>query len=243
MDTIQNKLWVICLSTKENISTSKNKEYILDVIILLVIIQISRVIIKYIFLSQLNFTLENINIANIISIMLVGISTSLILKGNNLFNPAGQRLIKLNSRYNNKNIRLILGGVALLGICVTPYFDGGYLSVNLIIISLSLIAQPIFEEVIFRDYIWNYIGSFQKDEKIVLVIVSLLSALFKIGYWDIISQNLSVVGSSFFTIDIITYKVFIGLITSFILGIVKIKYEDTYLCIFVHSLINIFLGR
>ena len=243
MDIIQNKLWVICLSTKDNISISKSKEYILDAIILLVIIQISRVIIKYIFLSQLNFTLENINIANIISIMLVGISTSLILRGNNLFNPPSQRLIKLNNKYNNKNIRLILGGVALLGICLTPYFDGGYLSANLIIISLSLIIQPIFEEVIFRDYIWNYIGSFQKNEKTVLVIVSLLSALFKIGYWDIISQNLNVVGSSFFTIDIITDKVFIGLIISFILGIVKIKYEDTYLCILAHSLMNIFFGR
>ena len=239
MDIIQNKLWVICLSTKENISTSKNKEYILDVIILLVILQISRIIIKYIFLSQLNFTLENINIANIISIMLVGISSSLILRGKDLYNPASKRLIKLNNKYNNKNIRLILGGFALLGICIKPYFDGGYLSSNLIIISLSLIVQPVFEEVIFREYVWNYINSFQKNEKVVLIIVSLLSALFKIGYWDIISQNLSVVSSSLFTIDIITHKVLIGLIMSFILGLINIKYKDIYLCIFVHSLINI----
>lgn len=239
MDIIKNTLWVICLSTKENISTSKNKEYILDVIILLVILQISRVIIKYIFLSQLNFTLENINIANIISIMLVGISASLILRGKDLYNPASKRLIKLNNKYDNKNIRIILGGFALLGICIKPYFDGGYLSTNLIIISLSLIVQPVFEEMIFREYVWNYISSFQKNERVVLIIVSLLSALFKIGYWDIVSQNLSVVNSSFFTIDIITYKVLIGLITSFILGLINIKYKDTYLCIFVHSLINI----
>lgn len=243
MDNIQNKLWVIYLDIKENSSISKNKEYILDAIILLVIIQIARVIIKYVFLSQLNFTLENVNIANIISIMLIGIIVNLILKGNNLFNPPGQRLINLNNRHNNKRIRLILGGITLSAICVTPYFDGGYLASNLIILTLCLIAQPIFEEVIFRDYIWNYIGSFQKDEKKVLVIVSLLSALFKIGYWDIISQNLSVISSSFFTVDIIIPKVLFGLIVAFILGIVKIKYKDTYLCIFLHSLLNIFLTR
>lgn len=230
------------MDIKRNSSiTNKNKEYILDAIILLVIIQIARVIIKYIFLSQLNFTLENVNIANIISIMLVGISMSLILRGSDLFNPAGQRLIKLNNTYNNKNIRLILGGITLLAICIVPYFNGGYLVSNIIILALSLIVEPIFEEVVFRDYIWNYIGSFQKNEKKVLLIVSLLSALFKIGYWDIVSQNLSVVSSSFFTIDIIMAKVFFGLIISFILGIVKLKYKDTYLCIFVHSLINIFL--
>lgn len=231
------------MNIKESNSISKIKEYILDAIILLVIVQIARVIIKYIFLSQLNFTLENINIVNIISIMLVGISTSLILRGSDLFNSAGQKLIKLNNKYNNKNERLILGGITIGSICITPYFSGGYLSSNLIILILSLIAQPIFEEVIFREYIWNYISSFQKDEKKVLIIVSILSALFKIGYWDIISQNLSVVGSSFFTIDIIVSKVCIGLIIAFILGIVKIKYKDTYLCIFVHSLINIFFAR
>lgn len=241
MDIIQNKLQVIYLNVKENGSTSKSKEYILDVIILMVIVQIARVIIKYIFLSQLSFTLENVNMANILSIMLVGISVSLFLRGNYLFNPAGQRLIMLNNRYNNKNIRLMLGSITLVLLCITPYFDGGYLSSNLIVLILSLIVQPIFEEVIFREYIWNYIGSFQKNEMKVLVIVSLLSALFKIGYWDIIGQNLSVVGSSFFTIDIITSNVFFGLIIAFILGIVKIKYKDTYLCIFLHSLINIFV--
>ncbi|WWD85136.1 hypothetical protein TEGL_35900 [Terrisporobacter glycolicus ATCC 14880 = DSM 1288] len=243
MNTIQNKLWVICLNIKEDRYISKNKEYVLDAIILLVIVQIARVIIKYIFLSQLNFTLENVNIANIISIMLVGISISLILRGNDLFNPPGQRLIKLNNRYDNKNIRLILGGAALCAVFVSPFFYGGYVSSNLIILILALIAQPIFEEMIFRDYVWNYIRSFQKDEKKVLVIVSFLSALFKIGYWDIVSQNLSVVGSSFFTIDIIISKVFFGLIIAFILGLVKMKYKDTYLCIFVHSLINVFFAR
>ena len=234
---------MIYLDIKESRFSLRNKEYILDCIILLVIVQIIRVIIKYIFLSQFNFTLENINIINIISIMIVGISTSFILRGSDLFNPAGQRLKKLNNRYNNRNIRLILGGISLVGICVAPYFSGGYLFTNLIVLFLALIIQPIFEEVIFREYIWNYIGSFEKDENKVLIIVSILSALFKLGYWDIVSQNLSVVGSSFFTIDIIMPKVFLGWIIAFILGIIKIKYKDTYLCIFAHSLINIFFAR
>lgn len=243
MDTIQNKLWVICLSTKESSIKLRGKEYILDCIILLVIVQIARIIIKYIFLSQLNFTLDNVNIINIISIMIVGISTTFILKGNNLFNSAGQRLIKLNNKFNNKNIRLILGAITSVAICIAPYFNGGYSISNLISLILVLIVEPIFEEVIFREYIWNYIENFQRDEKKVLIIVTLLSALFKIGYWDMVSQSLSVIGSSLFTVDIIMQRVFFGLIVSFILGIVKIKYKDTYLCVFVHSLINIVIGR
>ena len=182
---------MICLNVKENAVSLRNKEYILASIILLVIIQIARVIIKYILLSQFNLTLENLNIINIISIIIVGVSSAFIFRGNDLFNSAGQRLIKLNNKYTNKKIRLASGFIGIMGLCIAPYFKGGYLSSNLIILTLYLIVQPIFEEILFREYIWNYIGSFEKDEKKVLIIISILSALFKLGYWDIISQNLS----------------------------------------------------
>ena len=62
---------MICLNVKENAVSLRNKEYILDSIILLVIIQIARVIIKYILLSQFNLTLENLNIINIINYRLI----------------------------------------------------------------------------------------------------------------------------------------------------------------------------
>ena len=204
------------------------KEYILDVVILLVITQIFRVVIKYIFLSQLNFTLENVNIANIISIMLIGISLSMFIRGNDLFNPASQSLIKLNNRYTNKNVRIILGIVTLISLISNIYLDGGFIKSNLIVIALFMIVQPIFEEIIFREYLWNYIGCFMKDEKIILVVISILSAIFQIGYWDIVSQNLSLVGSSFYTVDIILSRVVFNFILGLILGIVKIKYKDTY---------------
>ncbi|WP_443081656.1 CPBP family intramembrane glutamic endopeptidase [Terrisporobacter sp.] len=231
---------MIQLNLNESKARLVKKEYILDVIILLVITQIFRVVIKYVFLSQLNLTLENINIANIISIMLVGISLSMFLRGSDLFNPAGQRLIKLNNRYTNKNIRIILGIVTLISLILNICLDGGFIKSNLIIMTLFMIAQPIFEEVIFREYLWNYIGCFLKDEKRILAIISILSAIFQIGYWDIVSQNISVVGSSFYTVDVVLSRVLFNFILAFILGIVKIKYKDTHLCIFVHSLANIF---
>ena len=51
-----------------------DKEYVLDCFLVLVVLQIARIIIKNILLSVLNFTDINLNIANIISIMIVGIS-------------------------------------------------------------------------------------------------------------------------------------------------------------------------
>lgn len=231
---------MIYLDAKQNISVSKSKEYILDSAILLAIIQVARVIIKYILLSQLNLTLENVNIINIVSIMLVGVSTAFILRGSSLFNSPSQRLTKLNNRYNNRNVRLISGAVTLICILATFYLKSDNLLSNSLILTLCLIIQPVFEEIIFREYVWNYVRSFEKNETKVLIIVSILSAIFKLGYWDIISQNLSVIGSSYFTIDIIMPKVFWGFIVAMVLGMVKIKYKDTCLCIFGHSFINIF---
>ncbi len=231
------------MNAKEKKATLKNREYILDCIILLVIIQIARVIIKHIFLSQFNLTLENLNIINIISIMIIGVSVAFIFRGSELFNSAGQRLINLNNKYTNKNIRLVSGGITSIAFIIYLYFKDGYLKSNLIVFTLYLIIQPIFEEVILREYMWNYLKSFQKNERKVLLMISLLSAIFKIGYWDIVSQNLSVVGSSYFTIDIIISKVLFGFIIAFVLGIIKIKYKDIYLCIFTHSFINIVFGR
>ena len=121
------------MNAKEKKATLKNREYILDCIILLVIIQIARVIIKHIFLSQFNLTLENLNIINIISIMIIGVSVAFIFRGSELFNSAGQRLINLNNKYTNKNIRLVSGGITSIAFIIYIYFKDGYLKSNLIV--------------------------------------------------------------------------------------------------------------
>ena len=79
----------------------------LDCFLVLVVLQIARIIIKNILLSVLNFTDINLNIANIISIMIVGISVFMFLRGSSLFNPAGNRLTEMANKYDNKKIRII----------------------------------------------------------------------------------------------------------------------------------------
>ena len=71
----------------------------LDCFLVLVVLQIARIIIKNILLSVLNFTDINLNIANIISIMIVGISVFMFLRGSSLFNPAGNRLTEMANKY------------------------------------------------------------------------------------------------------------------------------------------------
>ncbi len=55
------------------------------------IVQILRMILNYVLLSQFEFTLENFNIINLISFTLVGLSLILFLKDNSLYNKVRNR--------------------------------------------------------------------------------------------------------------------------------------------------------
>ncbi|EGT3954628.1 CPBP family intramembrane metalloprotease, partial [Clostridioides difficile] len=80
------------------------KKCIIDSILLMFIIQILRMILNYVLLSQFEFTLENFNIINLISFTLVGLSLILFLKDNSLYNKVRNRKITEAFEENKNNI-------------------------------------------------------------------------------------------------------------------------------------------
>ena len=122
----------------------------LDCFLVLVVLQIARIIIKNILLSVLNFTDINLNIANIISIMIVGISVFMFLRGSSLFNPAGNRLTEMANKYDNKKIRIILFIITLISLILTVVFKTENIFYELIVMCLATIVVPLYEELLFR---------------------------------------------------------------------------------------------
>ena len=94
----------------------------LDCFLVLVVLQIARIIIKNILLSVLNFTDINLNIANIISIMIVGISVFMFLRGSSLFNPAGNRLTEMATPEELEKVGLTAGFISPVGLKQTEEF-------------------------------------------------------------------------------------------------------------------------
>ena len=214
---------------KKSISI-REREYILDCFLILIVLQIARIIIKNVLLSVLSFTAINLNIANIISIMIVGISI--------LFNPAGYRLTQMANKYENKKIRIILFSIMLVGLALTILLKTDYVFTEILMICLATIAIPVYEELLFRQYLWNYINGFVENQKTTWIVISIISVLFILGYWDIISQNLQVISSDKFAIDVVTSKMGLGILIAAATGFMKYKYKDIYLCIFVHIIIS-----
>ena len=96
----------------------------------------------------------------------------------------------------------------------------------------------LYEELLFRKYLWNYVNSFVENQKITWVVITIMSVLFILGYWDIVNQNLQIVGSDKFAVDVIFTNMKWGVLMSAITGFMKYKYKDIYLCIFLHIIIS-----
>lgn len=107
----------------------------------------------------------------------------------------------------------------------------------ILLLFFSSIVTPVFEELIFRGYIWNSINNLFKNEISTYLITTILFALWHIGYISSIAFR---VHSNL--LDAIFWKVITGLCFGIVLGLVRLKTKNTYSTIILHGIMNIF-GR
>lgn len=209
------------------------------------IVQIVRMILNYILLSQFEFTLENFNIVNLISFTLVGLSLVLFLKNSSLYNKMRNRKITEAFNENKDNVlikrcKLIFFIVVLFLVVISIYYTRGYLFFNVTMMTLSVLIVPVFEELFFREYIWNYLNNFIKSKSKVICITSILSGIYNIGYVDVIHNYIMLYNNSYYTFEVIISKIIIGTVFGIVLGIVKSRFKDVGFCIILRSLFDIF---
>ncbi|MDI0267720.1 CPBP family intramembrane metalloprotease [Clostridioides difficile] len=224
------------------------KKCIIDSILLMFIVQILRMILNYILLNQFEFTLENFNIINLISFTLVGLSLILFLNDNSLYNKIRNRKITEAFKENKNNLlikkfKLIFFIVVLSLAIVSTYCREGYLFFNITMMILSVLIVPVFEELFFREYLWNYLSNFIRSKSKIICITSILSGIYNIGYMDVIRNYIILYNNSSYTFEVIISKIMIGTVFGIILGIVKSRFKDVGLCVLLRSLFAIFIRQ
>ena len=106
---------------------------------------------------------------------------------------------------------------------------------NVLMLLYGSIVTPIFEEVLFRGVIWNRLNKFFAKEWKTYLTVTLLFALWHIGYavgiylWN---------GGSL--LNCIVMKVLVGAIFGLITGAIRWKTKNCYSGILVHGILNAF---
>lgn len=131
---------------------------------------------------------------------------------------------------------IITTGVAFILFILTPSNYTGDLKAIILLIYGSIVT-PVFEEIIFRGYVWNRLNSIFEKEWVTYIVSTILFALWHIGYMDSIAFRIE--GGLFHAIF---WKVITGLCFGIVLGALRLKTKNSYSTMLLHGVMNIF-GR
>ena len=133
----------------------------------------------------------------------------------------------------------IIGALILVTLIVIPYTFGWELQILVMGLMFGLIT-PLFEELLFRGYIWGKISQspgMVHSPTLTLGTVTLLFMVWHLGYLDVLilhplaSTNIP---------WIMVSKMGIGLVLGLIVGYLRLKTGKTYASILFHGFWNVF---
>lgn len=125
--------------------------------------------------------------------------------------------------------------VVALFMATPSNFTGGFHAI--ILLFYSSIVTPIFEELIFRGYVWNKLNTIFSKEWKTYIVSTVLFSLWHIGYISSIAFRVEN-GLA----NAMIWKVITGFCFGIILGAVRLKTKNSYSTILLHGVLNIF-GR
>lgn len=132
----------------------------------------------------------------------------------------------------------ISGTFILVALIVsTPLITGDKTLQTIITMIYSSIVTPIFEEIIFRGFIWNKLNTVFKKEWGTYLVTTLLFAIWHLGYIEGIAFR-----SPNGLATTMIWKMITGLCFGIVLGALRLKTKNCYSTMLLHGIINIF-GR
>lgn len=179
----------------------------------------------FLFVQQTNFTDRMASMAAML--ILTGILFGLSKK-------IGTRLSVFPERFTWPYIGATVLFTVLL-IASPSNYRGGMESVFLL--AYSCIVTPIFEEVLFRGYIWNKLNGIWENKWATYLTTSILFGLWHLAYIDSIAFRVEDG-----LLSVMVWKVVTGLCFGIVLGAVRMKTKNCYTAILLHGVMNLF-GR
>lgn len=214
-------------------SNNNDNSYItIKIILLLIILQGVRIIGK-----QISFAFITKNSLNEILIsmgIMIILTIYIIYKGK-------RENISLNifsfMKTKESKIYYLLVTLALLLLIVTsPLLQREVSIYTLIPLVYGIIIIPIYEEILFRSYIWGVLQKEHESEFKVYLLTTVYFALWQAGYIDTIIMR-----QGFNHIIFITFiRCSLMLSYGLFIGFFRYKIKNTYSSILIHGFINIF---
>lgn len=207
----------------------KKSVVVINIVGLLVLIQLLRIALKQVFFIFVEKTNYSDHMASLIAMILLTVLFILF---------AHKQKVNLSIFPNRFTISYKIATViALLLLISTPFITGDKTIQTIVCLLYSSVVTPIFEELIFRGYIWNKIEVICSSKWKIYISSTILFALWHIGYIDAIAFRVEVgVPNAMF------WKVITGFCFGIVLGGLRLKTKNSYSTILMHCVMNIF-GR
>lgn len=202
---------------------SSKLKNIFKIILMIVSLQIIRIAVRRVLLLFIPITELSLNILNMVIFI---IYTYLIVKYCKK-NKIDLRVFKVN----NKNAYLLLISIFIILFIINLLLNKFSIN-NIFKILYGTITLPIFEELLFRGYIWSRLLKMFKNEMYVYIITTLLFSIYSVFYID------SAILLKVFSFGLIIFKLVIGLLFGLITGFVRYKTKNTFSSMIVSSIMN-----
>ena len=197
-------------------------------ILVLLLLSLSLFVIKRIIFFFVARTDFSDYMASMVSMIIL---TSIILR---LSRKAEINLSIFPDKFTVSYISVSIISVVLFIASPSNYKDG---IEPILLLVYSSIVTPIFEELIFRGYIWNELNQIFTSEWKTYIITTILFALWHLGYISSIAFRVE-----YDLLNVMIWKVITGLCFGIVLGAVRLKTKNCYSTMILHGVMNLF-GR
>lgn len=206
---------------------------IINIILCLIALQIGRFSFKtlaFLFLDK-NF-ITDVIVSSIYMIIII-IFSIISIKKNEL---------ELNIFPKNLNWKYIVTLIILFAIIfTTPIITKNYSLYDILSLLYGAIITVIFEEIIFRGFVYKEISNI-KNDLWAYIISTILFGIWHLGYIDTVMWRVSMISPNANIMNIMFWKVITGLSFGIVVGFFRYKNKNVYSSMIVHALLNTF-GR
>lgn len=202
---------------------------ILFIIIFLLLLQVGRIVFKNLIFNFIDRNLLADVIASMIYMIII-ICIVIIRK----------KKINLNIFPEKFNIKYKVFTILVsLFFIVTTIITMNYNLYNILALIYNAIITVVFEELIFRGFVFKEITS-MKNNLTAYIVSTILFGIWHLGYIDTIIWRTSLFSPDANIANIMLWKVIIGIIIGVVVGFFRYKNKNVYSSILVHTFINTF---
>lgn len=206
---------------------------ILKILSILFLLQLGRIFTKSLIFSFVERSLFSDTLVSILYMLVLTVFAIILFR---------KKKIEINMFPSNFNKSYIVCSLLFISFFIFTLFITKSLNFyGVLSLFYNAIITVVFEEIIFRGYVYKEISSLT-NEWIAYLGSTILFGFWHIGYIDTVIWRTSLFFQEANILEIMFWKVITGMLLGVIIGFFRYKNKNVYSSILVHSLINTFGG-